>query len=223
MRLVFASRAGDKEKMYFDISPLLREETAVFPGDKKFARQVQLSFKNKDHLELSSIESTLHIGAHADAPSHYSAQGESIEKRDLSFYIGEAQVVEVHVAANQRIGSKDLDLDQIKSSRVLFKTQSFPNPDQWKDDFNSFAPELLEKLAHKGVFLVGIDTPSVDPWDSKDLESHQVLAAHDMAVLEGLNLARVPEGLYKLVALPLPIEGGDASPVRAVLFDHWPS
>ena len=64
---------------------------------------------------------------------------------------------------------------------------------------------------------MGIDQPSVDPEDSKALESHQVLFARDLAVLEGLLLKDVPEGLYTLVALPLPIEGGDASPVRAVL------
>lgn len=205
--------------MYFDISPKISSKTAVFPGDKEFSRNVALSFKNHDHLELSSIETTLHIGAHADAPSHYSEKGESIEKRNLSYYIGEAQVIEVQVKKGERIGIGDVPLEKIKAKRVLFKTGSFPNPDQWNEDFNSFSPQLLERLAHEGVMLVGIDTPSVDPWDSKQLESHQVLAAHDMAVLEGIDLSQVKEGTYKLVALPLAIEEGDASPVRAVLFD----
>lgn len=205
--------------MYFDISPKLSPQTAVFPGDKEFSRAVALSYKKGDHLELSSIETTLHIGAHADAPSHYSATGESIEKRDLSYYIGGAQVVEVNTPAGKRIQVSDLSLDKITEKRVLFKTNSFPNPQEWTKDFNSFSPQLLERLAHQGVILVGIDTPSVDPWDSKELESHQVLAAHDMAVLEGIDLSQVKEGIYKLVALPLAIENGDASPVRAALFD----
>ncbi len=38
-----------------------------------------------------------------------------------------------------------------------------------------------------------------------------------MAILEGLVLAPVPPGLYELIALPLPLVGFDASPVRAVL------
>lgn len=205
--------------MYFDISPKLSSKTAVFPGDQEFARKVALSFKSKDHLELSSIETTLHIGAHADAPSHYSAHGESIEKRNLSYYIGEAQVVEVKVKRGERIQLGDVPMEKIKAKRVLFKTNSFPDPNHWNEDFNSFSPQLLESLAHAGVMLVGIDTPSVDPWDSKELESHQVLAAHDMAVLEGIDLGAVSEGFYKLVALPLAIEDGDASPVRAVLFN----
>ncbi|SVD36830.1 uncharacterized protein METZ01_LOCUS389684, partial [marine metagenome] len=62
-----------------------------------------------------------------------------------------------------------------------------------------------------------IDTPSVDLFSDKDLESHNAIARHDMAVLEGVVLADVPSGTYTLIALPLNLEGADASPVRAVL------
>ena len=65
--------------------------------------------------------------------------------------------------------------------------------------------------------LVGIDTPSVDLFDSKDLPAHKAFLRCDMAILEGLVLAEVPPGLYELIALPLKLVGFDASPVRAVL------
>jgi arylformamidase len=64
---------------------------------------------------------------------------------------------------------------------------------------------------------VGIDTPSVDPFDSKDLAAHHALISGGVVNLEGLDLDLVPPGLYELIALPLRIEGLDASPVRAVL------
>jgi arylformamidase len=38
-----------------------------------------------------------------------------------------------------------------------------------------------------------------------------------MAILEGLVLSGVPDGLYELIALPLKLVGFDASPVRAIL------
>jgi arylformamidase len=66
---------------------------------------------------------------------------------------------------------------------------------------------------------VGIDTPSIDPADSKDLPSHAMVAAHDLAILEGVVLDHVEDGVYTLVALPLRLEGADASPVRAVLVE----
>jgi len=67
------------------------------------------------------------------------------------------------------------------------------------------------------VRLVGIDSQSVDPADSKTLDSHHRLLAHDLRVLENLVLDHVPPGDYELIALPLKFATLDASPVRAVL------
>ena len=68
-----------------------------------------------------------------------------------------------------------------------------------------------------GVVLVGLDSPSVDRFDSKDLPSHKALARHGIANLECLALDGVPAGRYEIVALPLRLKGRDASPVRAIL------
>ena len=78
-------------------------------------------------------------------------------------------------------------------------------------------PSLVDKLHECGVRLIGIDTPSVDLFTSKDLSAHQRFLANDMAILEGLALEGVRPGLYELIALPLKLAGFDASPVRAVL------
>ena len=81
----------------------------------------------------------------------------------------------------------------------------------------AFSPDTVEHLAERGVRLIGIDTASIDPADSKTLDSHQVIRHHDMRVLENLVLDNVPEGDYELIALPLKLMQADASPVRAVL------
>ena len=67
------------------------------------------------------------------------------------------------------------------------------------------------------MLLVGIDTASIDPADSKTLASHQVIRRRNLRVLENLVLDDVPEGDYELIALPLKLTTADASPVRAVL------
>lgn len=205
-----------KAKIY-DLTPKISERLGVFPGDQPFTRNVGLSFAKGNHLELSSVLTTVHLGAHADAPSHYHAKGMTMEKRHPGRYLGSVQVVRVLGLQPRARVLPEHVRSTIQAPRVLFDTGSFPNPEKWTSDFNALSPELLIWLADQGVKLVGIDTPSVDPEDSKQLESHQVLFARDIAVLEGLLLKDVPEGLYTLVALPLPIEGGDASPVRALL------
>jgi len=62
-----------------------------------------------------------------------------------------------------------------------------------------------------------VDAPSLDPEDSKDLPAHHAVRRAGLAILEGLVLDAAGEGRYEIIALPLKIEGADASPVRAVL------
>lgn len=201
-----------------DISPPITSDLAVWPGDVPFSRSVNLAIEAGANIDLSSIQTTVHLGAHTDAPSHYIKGGQGIDARDLSFYVGEAQVMRVSIGMGERIRPEHLTGD-IRASRVLFRTDSYPDPNEFNPDFCSLSPALVEQLAGEGVRLVGIDTPSIDPAESKDLPSHAMVAAHDMAILEGIVLDGVDDGVYTLIALPLPIVGADASPVRAVLME----
>ena len=200
-----------------DISPVLDAGVAVWPGDTPFARNVSLDIDAGAHLTLSDVRTTLHAGAHADAPSHYAAGGADIASRSLDYYIGQCIVVHVNVERGDRIRPMHIAGKAITAPRVLFHTGTFPDPRNWNDDFASLSPAVIDVLHQHGVILVGIDTPSVDPFESKALESHQALAEHEMANLEGLVLDGVAEGAYELIAAPLRIRGGDASPVRALL------
>lgn len=201
----------------WDISPLISEKTAVFPGDTKFEREVLLDQMKGDNLDLSTIKTTVHIGAHTDAPNHYDKNGVGIDKRDINIYLGTAQVISVETTG--RIKLNDIENTEIKASRVLFKTNSFNDPNLWHNSFNALSVELVQYLAKKNVILIGIDTPSVDLADDKELQAHHEIAKNDMAILEGILLSDVEDGLYDLIALPLKIKDADASPVRAVLLE----
>ena len=199
-----------------DISPPLHPGIGVWPGDTPMSREVLVAFEGGGNLELSTLRSTVHLGAHADAPSHYRAGAADISSRALDRYYGPCEVVTVDVAPGARILPSDLP-GPVQAPRVLLRTGSFPDPDVFNTDFAALSPELVAHLHQQGVRLIGIDTPSVDPFDSKALESHQALADRDMAVLEGLVLMHVDPGAYTLIALPLRLVGFDASPVRAAL------
>lgn len=208
----------------YDISPLISPRSGVFPGDVAFQRNVSMEILKGDNIGLSSLTTTVHIGAHADAPIHYVKGGQGIDHRDLHRYLGRCLVVRAKAAPAARIEKKHLEgmwatrlANDWPAERILVHTGSFPNPDNWNSDFNSFSPELIEEWARAGVKTIGLDTPSIDPEDSKDLPSHKMVAQYDLAILEGLVLTDVPSGFYTLVALPLKIENADASPVRAIL------
>ena len=125
----------------------------------------------------------------------------------------------VDIGRGERIRQSHLTAP-VQAPRILFRTGTYPNPNQFNPDFASLSPSLIEWLAQEGVRLVGIDTPSIDPAESKDLPSHAMVAAHNLAILEGIVLDHVEDGVYTLIALPLSLMGADASPVRAVLLEH---
>ncbi|MCA9291371.1 MAG: cyclase family protein [Phycisphaerales bacterium] len=202
--------------MLYDITPVVSPSIRVWPGDTPPSRDVLLDMQRGDNITLSTLRTTVHVGAHADAPSHYGADAPTIDQRSLEPYLGPCRVVTVNVPRGTRFGVADTP-DDIRTPRVLFRTNSFPDPTRWNEDFAAFDPALVDHLHARGVILAGLDTPSVDLFTSKDLPAHQRFLANDMAILEGVVLTGVPDGTYELIALPLRLAGFDASPVRAVL------
>ena len=202
---------------FIDISPPIDSSIRVWPGDTPFMHSINLDMKAGANITLSEIHTTVHVGAHADAPSHYVRDGMDIASRRLEYYIGRCVVLRVPVRRGERVIVEHLEGKVLSAPRVLLRTGTFPDSRKWNNDFAYLSPALVEHLYQHGVMLVGIDTPSVDAFDSKTLEAHQVFARNDMAVLEGLMLDHVDEGEYELIAPPLPLVGADASPVRAVL------
>ena len=202
--------------MLYDISPPISEALKVWPGDTPPSRQILLDMANGGNLTLSTLHATVHLGAHADAPNHYGKSAPSIDLRPLDLYLGMCQVIHVDVKPNSRVTINDLK-SPINADRVLIRTLTYRDPTTFREDFAGLEPGLVDTLHAKGVRLIGIDTPSVDVFDSKDLPAHLAFLRNDMAILEGIDLSKVPEGVYELIALPLKLVGFDASPVRAVL------
>jgi len=203
--------------MLIDISPMVDDSIHVWPGDTPFVHTVNADMHMGANLTLSDIRTTVHVGAHADAPSHYVRDGVDIASRRLDYYIGRCVVLHIRVRRGERITPDHLNGKVVSAPRVLLRTGTFPDPRNWNNDFASLSPALVDDFYQHGVMLIGIDTPSVDPFDSKALEAHQAFARNDMGLLEGLVLDHVEEGEYELIAPPLRIRGADASPVRAVL------
>jgi arylformamidase len=209
--------------MIYDISPPLSRRLAVWPGDTPLAREVLQEIgsplagsKIVSEITLSTLRATVHLGAHADAPSHYGAGAPAIDARGLDYYLGPCQLVRVPVPRGTCV-TPDAITAPVTAPRLLLDTGTHPDPELFPGDFAALAPELVTWLHERGVRLVGTDAPSVDPFASKELPAHKTFLRLDMAILEGLVLKDVPEGVYELIALPLRLVGFDASPVRAVL------
>lgn len=199
----------------WDISQPLHAGLPVWPGDTAFAQAGTWQMAQGPPVNVSAITMSTHSGAHADAPLHYAADAPDIASVDLAPFLGECVLVDARGAGPLILPEHLPDLTGVE--RVLFRTfDAFPH-DAWVDETTAIAPQTVDALAAAGVRLVGLDGPSIDPQTSKTMDAHLAVLRHDIRVLEGLVLDAVPPGRYELIALPLAIIGGDASPVRAVL------
>ncbi|SFU42243.1 Kynurenine formamidase [Polaromonas sp. YR568] len=199
----------------WDISPPVDENAAVFPGDTAYSQTLHFSLTPGCPVNVNAITLSPHTGAHADAPLHYANGEASIGEVDLAPYLGPCRVIHC-IDCGSLVLPRHIDhaLDNLPP-RVLLRTARTAS--QGWESFTAIAPETLQLLAAKGLTLIGIDTPSVDPATSQDMPSHHQLLAHGLRVLENLVLDDVPEGDYELIALPLKLTRADASPVRAIL------
>jgi arylformamidase len=204
-------------KRIWDISSPLHPGSPVFPGDTAYRQDWTATIAPGCPVNVSVLTLSPHVGSHADAPLHYDAQGEPVGALDLQPYLGPCRVIHA-IGCGPLIEWRQLaHALQDLPPRVLVRSYERMPVDRWDPALSAFAVETLERLADLGVLLVGIDSASIDPADSKTLPSHQLIRQRGLRVLENLVLDAVPEGDYELIALPLKLMLADASPVRAIL------
>ncbi len=202
----------------YDISQPLGAALPVWPSDTAFS-----ATRTWDHgdtpVAVSRFTMSTHSGAHADAPLHYHADGAAIDAVGLEPYLGPVRVVDARGWGAVIEPDRLAPLLDGAPPRVLLRTYArFPHG-AWDSAFTTISPAAIRLLGTRGIVLIGLDSPSLDPQDSKTMDAHHAVRAADMRVLEGLVLDDVPPGDYELIALPLKLTGLDASPVRAVLRD----
>jgi arylformamidase len=206
---------------FLDVTRSLQSDLAPWPGDATFDYRLVARVAEGSSVNLGRIATSLHSGTHADAFFHFDDSGLTIDQFPPARYVGTAAVVDLTAKfANATTGEITIaDLESAATApRLLVKTGAWPD----SATFPAWIPVLADGVAAwmqgRGVKLLGLDLPSVDSLDSKTLTNHHALAAADIAIVEGLDLARAEAGVYQMAALPLKITGADGAPVRAVLW-----
>ena len=199
-----------------DISRPIHTGMPVWPGDTP----AEFTFANTKAAGYSAnvgrLRVSLHAGTHADAPYHYNDAGLKIDEVPVDTYVGPARVVDIRghdVITTALLAGQDFS----GIPRVLFKSDSWSDPAVFPTGWPLMTADVPPWLAARGVRLVGLDVPSVDHPQSKELPLHHACDAAHLVIIENLDLRAIAPGVYELIALPLRIRGGDGSPLRAVL------
>lgn len=201
-----------------DVTRLISEDMTVYKDreSKKIKRTIVADYEKADYYE-SRMDMDMHCGTHIDAPLHMLKGGDTIEKYDLSKFIGDCKVFDL-TDVDEAIRKKDIEnLDIQKDDIVIFKTKN--SFDQgYNPKFVYIEEDAAMYLSEKGIKTVGIDAMSIER-DKKEHPSHKIILGASIGVIEDLYLKNVGQGQYFLSALPLNIRGSEASPIRAVLIE----
>lgn len=201
---------------WIDISQPLQNGHAEWPGDTPYAYEVAYTKEVTGSVNIGKLTMSTHMGTHIDAPFHFDNDGEKVHELPIDLYIGHARVIDVTGVTS--VGRAELEkFDFGGAKRILLKTGKREDLTVFPDSFVYLREDLAPLLKERGVGLIGIDTPSVDPETSKTVDAHHALLAHHIMILENIVLNDVAAGDYELIALPLNIVGADGSPVRAVI------
>ena len=199
-----------------DISRPIYTGMPHWPGDTAAEFQLVATIPHGAAVNVGRLALSIHTGTHGDAPFHYNEAGAKIDEVPVGTYVGPTRVVDIrgHATVTTALLAAH---DFSATPRVLFKSDSWPDPAVFPPDWPLLAIDVPAWLGVRGVQLVGLDVPSIDHRDSKDLPLHHACDAAGLVILENLDLRAVAPGVYELIALPLKIRGGDGSPIRAVL------
>ena len=203
----------------YDISMAIEPEMMVYKNleSKKPKLLNSANYSNASHYE-TDIHMNLHTGTHFDAPLHMIEDGDTMEVYNLDQFITQCKVVDlsevVGMIHKEDLVSKGIDRDDF----ILLKTRnSFE--DTFNPEFISLADDGADYLAELEIKGVGIDALGIERGQPSH-GTHKALLSKRIPILEGLQLAEVPEGVYQLIALPIKITGVEAAPTRAVLLEE---
>jgi arylformamidase len=205
---------------WIDISVPLRPGIAIFEGDPAFHIGRAFSIEGGALCNVSRVDMGVHTGTHLDAPIHFIDGGPASETIPLEAGIGPAWVVDATGVEGPAIGAAELAGLEIPegATRLLFKTR---NSALWSEagfseSFVALDEGAATELVARGVRLVGIDYLSIAPFGNP-VGTHQALLGARVAIVEGLDLARVDPGPVELLCLPIRLVGSDGVPARVLV------
>lgn len=200
-----------------DISWPLNSETVEYKNKKNLKFNIAKDIK-KDRVHETHVTFDAHTGTHIDAPIHFIPDGKSVDQIKLDSLIGECKVFDL-TNISEKITALDLQKFDIQENDIiLFKTKnsSFSATGTFESNFIYLDKSAAEYLVSKKIKTIGIDYLGIER-NQPDHETHKLLFASNITIIEGLRLFGVDSGEYFLVCLPVKLEGIEAAPVRAIL------
>lgn len=192
-----------------------------YPGDPVVRVEPGLIMEEKGVNVLSLCMGT-HSGTHIDVPLHHLDKGKSLDDVPLENFIGEAVFLSIPKKDDQAITDSDLKNYDIRSGDIVIIRTGWERKKYQEDYFERFPyfeSGSADYLISKKIKCIGADIPSVDGPGTGGVFHKKILSA-EIGIIEALiSLEPISGKRMFFSALPLNIEDGDGSPVRAVAIE----
>lgn len=209
-----------------DLSHEIAPGMPVFPGTEPPRFEQGATIANHGFAELR-VSMFTHTGTHMDAPCHVLEGAPSLDQLPPERFVGPARMLDVRGLERVTRGHLEAHATLLDSRGFLLLRTGMEQHWGAPEYFGAFPclePEAAVWLAGLGLSGVAVDAISVDPLDATGLAVHRILLGAGLVIVENCrNLAQLPEQGFVFCAMPLPIQGADGSPVRAVAFVPEPS
>jgi kynurenine formamidase len=221
--LIDSGAIADGAVRVVDLTAVLNHQIPCYPGDPPFAKSWHVPFTEHGFC-VSKLEMGAHSGTHVDAPLHFLGEAfPDVAGMPLQSFIGEALELERLKLPGEDLSVADLAGADVRSGDiVLFRTgwdKRFGSPAFFQDEWPGLQASLVEELIRRGVKAIGGDIPSVDSPAAlaAGAPAHKMAGRAGMPIFEALvNLEQVAEQRFFFLGLPLKLQDGEASPIRAV-------
>ena len=180
----------------------------VYPGDPRPEKRMLCSTAAGDVYNLTAFSMCAHNGTHIDAPSHFLANGKTVDELDPDAFLGYCYVTH-----------HEGDVTADDARRILAEAAAAGAPERILIGGKATVTEAAARVfAEAGILLIGNESQTVGP-ENAPMAVHLILLGADIVLLEGLVLSHVPAGKYFLTAAPIHLGGCEGAPCRAMLVE----
>ncbi len=207
-----------------DLTHKIHPEMQVFPTDPK-PMTIRWAKRETYGFESEVIYMSTHTGTHIDAPYHFHPDGKSIDEVPLDIFVRDGIALDAEKEPEEYLSLKDLQ-EAVKKSGTSVEGRAVLIHTGWsrqwgKKDYLARNPgvskEAARYLVSKKAALVGVDSANIDHPSDSLFSVHNTLLPNRIPIVENLRgLDSLSGTRFRFIALPLKIQGGTGSPVRAV-------
>lgn len=193
---------------WIDITRPMGADLQCWPGRQPPGIRWEKRLEDGDHCNVSHWTLNAHCGTHMDAPLHFVEGGSSIDRISPDVLVGSCRVIDL-----ETVEAEDL----CGESRLLIRSGHSAASEDYAEHEALMSAATAQRLVASGLQIIGTDRLSVDDSQGSEFALHHIFLGATCVIIEGLSLANVEPGRYRLLALPLRMEGAEASPARVLL------